>query len=294
MFVLKMQFIIDGKVKILQYVIYMDESAKEGKFYGNFYGGALIRSTDLLPITEELSALKQSLNLYGEVKWQKVTSQYLPKYLQLTNRFFDFIERDLIKIRIMFTHNYREPTNLTREQIDNTFTQLYYQFFKHAFGLQYSNPDSMNQVSLRLYFDELPINPSQKQNFKKFIVGLGRSADFLSANLLIRDEDIAEVRSHDHIILQCMDIVLGSMYFKLNDMHKEKTAGSYYRGKRTIAKEQLYKFINKRIRVIYPGFNIGISTGIRSPEDRWRHSYRHWEFISNEHRVRPEYAKKNQ
>ena len=187
-------------MKILQYVIYMDESAKEGDFYGNFYGGALVRSTDLLLITEELSVLKQSLNLYGEVKWQKVTSQYLAKYLQLTKRFFDFIEQDLIKIRIMFTHNYREPTNLTRDQINNAFTQLYYQFFKHAFGLQYSNPDRMSQVSLRLYFDELPINPSQKQNFKKFIVDLGQSSNFLNANLLIRDEDIAEVRSHDHVI----------------------------------------------------------------------------------------------
>ena len=94
------------KVKVLQHIIYMDESGKEGKFYGNFYGGALIRSTDLLQTIEKLSFLKQSLNLYGEVKWQKVTSQYLDKYMQLTGLFFDFIERDVIKIRIMFTHNY--------------------------------------------------------------------------------------------------------------------------------------------------------------------------------------------
>ena len=272
----------------------MDESGKEGKFYGNFYGGALIRSTDLLQTTEELSRVKQSLNLYGEVKWQKVTGQYLNKYLQLTERFFDFIEHNVIKIRIMFTHNYRQPINLTREQKDNTFTQLYYQFFKHAFGLQYSNYDPKTEVSLRLYFDELPINPSQKQQFKKFIIDLGQNANFSKANLLIRPEDITEVKSHEHIILQCMDIILGAMYFRLNDLHKEKPPGSFHRGKRTIAKEQLYKSINNRIRAIYPGFNIGISTGIVHPEDRWNHPYRHWEFIPKQYEVRPEHAKRNQ
>lgn len=271
----------------------MDESGKEGKYYGNFYGGALIRSTDLLPTVEELSLMKQSLNLHGEVKWQKVTSQYLDKYVQLTSRFFDFVEQDVIKIRIMFTHNYRHPIDLTRNQIDNTFTQLYYQFFKHAFGLQYSNSDPTTEVSLRLYFDELPINPSQKQEFKKFIIDLGQSVNFSKANLLIGPEDIAEVKSHEHVILQCMDIILGAIYFRLNDLHKEKPAGSFRRGKRTIAKEQLYKYINARIRAIYPGFNVGISTGIRNAEDRWKHQYRHWEFIPKAHSVRPEYGKKN-
>jgi len=278
----------------MQHIIYMDESGKEGKFYGNFYGGALIRSTDLLQTTEEISLLKQSLNLNGEVKWQKVTSQYLDKYLVLIERFFDFIERDVIKIRIMFTHNYRQPINLSRDQMDNTFTQLYYQFFKHAFGLQYSNQDSKTELSLRLYFDELPINSAQKLNFKRFISDLGENINFSKANLLIRPEDIAEVRSHEHVILQCMDIILGAMYFRLNDLHREKPAGSFYRGNRTIAKEQLYKYMNNRIRIIYPGFNIGVSTGISNPEDRWKHPYRHWEFIPREHKIRPEYGKRNQ
>ncbi len=54
---------INEKVKVLQHIIYMDESGKDGKFYGDFYGGALIRSTDLLQIIEELSFLKQSLKI---------------------------------------------------------------------------------------------------------------------------------------------------------------------------------------------------------------------------------------
>lgn len=46
------------------------------------------------------------------------------------------------------------------------------------------------------------------------------------------------------------------MNFKLNDMDREKMPGTNRRGKRTIAKEKLYKNILKNIRTIYPNFNI--------------------------------------
>lgn len=84
----------------------------------------------------------------------------------------------------------------------------------------------------------------------------------------------------DHDILQCLDVVLGSIQFRLNDKHKEIPLGAKRRGKRTIAKEKLYKHINGRIREIYPGFNIGISTGVKGDKsNRWKHPYRHWLFL---------------
>lgn len=60
-----------------------------------------------------------------------------------------------------------------------------------------------------------------------------------------------------------MDIILGAMNFKLNNMDKEKMLGSNRRGKRTIAKEKLYKNILRNIKTIYPNFNIGVSTSSR-------------------------------
>ncbi|MGD6804469.1 MULTISPECIES: hypothetical protein [Rossellomorea] len=65
----------------MQYIIYCDESEKTGKFYGNFYGGALVRSTDFHIVKNTLEDKKVSLNLLGEVKWQKVTPNYLEKYV---------------------------------------------------------------------------------------------------------------------------------------------------------------------------------------------------------------------
>ena len=64
-------------------------------------------------------------------------------------------------------------------------------------------------------------------------------------------------------------------------MDKEKIPGTNKRGKRTISKEKLYKNILKNIRMIYPNFNIGMSTSIRKDfSNSWKDPYRHWSFKS--------------
>lgn len=270
----------------------MDESNDEGPYYGNFYGGALVRSHDYLKVVDKLESKKRDLNINSEIKWQKVTLNYASKYVELMDLFFDLIKEDIIKIRIMFTQNYHQPTNLTPEQRNKEYQILYYQFFKHAFGLRYSNPEGIDNLSLRIYFDELPVSPREASEFKSFIERLQLTKEFSDAKLLIRREDITEVKSHQHVILQYMDVVLGSMYFRLNNMHKIIPEGKKRRANRTVAKDIVYKHINKRIRGIYPNFNIGVSTGTRTFEDRWNHPYRHWLFIPSEHRIASEFKKR--
>jgi hypothetical protein len=86
--------------------------------------------------------------------------------------------------------------------------------------------------------------------------------------------------------MQCLDVVLGAMCFRLNDKHLEKLPGRRRRGKRTVAKEKLYKFLLSRIRQIYPGFNIGESTGKGGDwSSLWTHPYRHWKFIPKDHEI---------
>ena len=74
------------------------------------------------------------------------------------------------------------------------------------------------------------------------------------------------------------------MVFRLNEKHLAKPEGQRVRGKKTIAKEKLYKYINRRIRAIYPGFNIGVSTGRENDASKqWSHPYRHWLMIPKNH-----------
>jgi len=65
------------------------------------------------------------------------------------------------------------------------------------------------------------------------------------------------------------------MAFRLNDKHKEIPQGEKRRGKRTVAKEKLYRTILEEIRRIHPRFNIGVSNGTKTLEVRWSTPYRH-------------------
>ena len=264
-----------------EYIIYCDESAKKGKFFGNFYGGAIVSSKDVDNLNKILNSKKQELCLFGEIKWSKVTESYLDKYIDIIDLFFGYIKSNNIKIRIMFKPVCYVAKNLTDNQIDNEYYLLYYQFVKWAFGIENSNPKKDKEISLRFYFDKLPNTPSRNHTFKDFVYDLNKLNMFKENNISIEKENITEVISHDHVILQCMDIILGSINFRLNDLHKEKLPNTNKRGKKTIAKEKLYKHILKRIKDIHPHFNIGISTGLHE-WNTWTIPYRHWRFIPND------------
>jgi hypothetical protein len=269
-----------GVGRLRELIIYADESEGRGRYYSNFFGGALVSSKHLQPAIGAIADAKRAGNLHGEIKWSKVTSNYLSKYQAVMDTFFEQVAENRIKVRIMFTANRHVPRKLTKANREHAYFLLYYQFLKHAFGLRYA-PAGPQPVSCRLYLDALPDTKENVAKFKGYLAGLSASSA-LKRHVRFRAEDIAEVNSRDHDILQCLDIILGAMQFRLNNKHKCKPAGQRRRGRRTIAKEKLYRYINRAIRRIYPGFNVGISTG-GSPEDRWRYPYRHWLFVPAEY-----------
>ncbi|MGN1143951.1 MAG: hypothetical protein ACI4SU_05250 [Anaerovoracaceae bacterium] len=103
------------------YIIYCDESVAKVKYYSNFYGGALVDSKDFESISEKLNCKKEELNLYNEIKWTKVTEQYLEKYIEFINLYFQLIAEGKIKLRIMFRKNEFEPARLNHYQELNGF-----------------------------------------------------------------------------------------------------------------------------------------------------------------------------
>ena len=244
-----------------------------------FMDGALVKVADIQEIEKELNAKKDELNLKGEIKWSKVTGNYLDKYMEMINLFFSFIKAGKIKVRIMFAQNAHVSDGLTKEQTDNEYSILYYYFLKDAFGMKYSNSTPYKtKVNFSLYLDDLPCSKEQKEIFKKSL--FRNNVGFQQNNVEITE--FVEIDSKKHVIQQCMDIILGSMNFKLNDFDKIKDEKTGKRSKRTIAKEKLYKVINKNIREIRKNFNIGITAGINGDQSNyWKHLYRHWNFISS-------------
>lgn len=240
--------------------------------------GALVKIPDILLIENALNNKKQELNLNGEIKWTKVTSNYLEKYIDIINLFFSFIKSGKIKVRIMFAQNAYVPDGLTKEHTDNEYNILYYYFLKSAFGLKYSNTNPFKyKMNFSLYLDDLPCSEKQKYNLKHSLFRY--NYELKQHNIEITE--IIEIDSKKHVIQQCMDIILGSINFKLNGFNDLKNIETGKRSKRTIAKDKLYKVINKNIRDIRKGFNVGVSTGIDGDVTNfWKHLYRHWNFIS--------------
>jgi len=268
----------------MEFVIYTDESDKEGKYFSNFYGGVLVRSVHLASVLERLAEAKAAQNLHGEIKWTKVTDNYLTKYCAMMDCFFQIVASDQAKVRIMFTNNSFVPQGLTSEQRQSEYHRLYYQFIKHAFGLQLCDFEHPGTKRVRLNLDQMPTSSEETAQFKSFVVSLRRNPAMRRANIHFDAQQIAEVSSHDHDLLQCLDVVLGSIAFRLNNKHKAIPSGQRQRGKKTVAKEKLYKYILAKIREIYPNFNIGETTGTQGDiANRWRHPYRHWKLIPKNH-----------
>ena len=264
----------------LEYIIYCDESESKGRHFSNFYGGALVSSEHIEEVRAALAAKKMDLHLFGEIKWSKITPNYRAN-IHLIDLFFDLVEARKIKVRVMFTQNLMWPRNLTKEHIRNQYAILYYFFIRHAFGLIYS-PHVPGGVRIRVYPDMMPLNREQFASFRGYVVRLTGRSEFHELGIRFAAEDATQVVSHDHDVLQCLDVVLGAMNFRLNDKHKDKPPGAKRRSAKTVAKHKVYKHINKRIQRLYPYFNIGITTGHQGDSaNRWHHCYRHWNFRAN-------------
>lgn len=116
-------------------------------------------------IEKALNDKKEALNLKGEIKWTKVTGNYLEKYIDMIILFFSFIKVEKIKVRIMFAQNAYVSEGLTKKHTDNEYNILYYFFLKSAFGLKYSNDTPFkHKMNFSLYLDDLPRSENQKHN----------------------------------------------------------------------------------------------------------------------------------
>ncbi|TAE02079.1 MAG: hypothetical protein EAZ97_02775 [Bacteroidetes bacterium] len=265
-------------MKNMRYYIWCDESVKNGKLFSDFYGGILVNSKDFETIKTVLEAEFALSKLGTELKWTKINEFQAEGYMHMMDVFFSYIELAQVKVRIMFTENRFQKMLVSKYERENKFHLLYYQFVKHAFGLKFI--DHQENSFLEFFFDKIPDKDEKNEIFKNYIFSLQRLPEFQKAKICIEPDAIAEVESHKHILLQCLDVVLGAMAFRLNKMHLEKPEGSKKRGRRTIAKEKVYKYILQKIKNIYPNFNIGISTGLQANKaNLWIGTYRHWRFL---------------
>lgn len=275
-----------------RYIIFCDESDDRGRFYSNFYGGALIEARLQQAIEAELQAKKDELHIFGgEMKWERITAPYADKYVDFVNCVFDILARGDMKLRMMFTQNRHVPY-LEEHQIGRDYFMLYYQFIKHAFGLQYAVPEG-DTATAAVLLDDVPRNAELFHEFKEYLSSLSSFPKWSRAGFSIAYDDITDVDSKKHNILQALDVVLGGVQSRLNEKHTKPIPPAKRRGKRAKAKEKVYKAIKERIFGLYPNFNVGVSTATHDGlHMRFEHPYRHWLFVPNNARLENNRTKK--
>jgi hypothetical protein len=265
-----------------EFWIFADESVQDGEFFSKFFGGCIVPAHRHAEIESRLLAKKEKLGFGKELKWQRVTDQRLADYQLMIASFFDELRADRVRMRVMFQDNKNVRRRATAELRHEPYYKLYYQFIKHAFGLA-RMPESEEGTRLRLFLDRLPHTEEHATQFKSHLAALPLNSQLREKRLKMDPSHIAEVDSSEHVLLQCVDIILGSMAFRFNEKHTIKAENAKRRGRRTVAKEKLYKHILAEIRTLKPHFHPKISTKCEPfPEGSWSMPYRHWLFQPNQ------------
>ena len=266
----------------MEYTIYCDESISKDRKFGDFFGGCIVDNSALMKIEAALNQCKAENHLNGEIKWTKVSAPYLEKYEAVMHLFFEYVRAGKIRARIMF-RSMENCYDSSPYEKGSKYFKLYYQFIKHGFGfLQTSGLEPFN---VRIYLDQMPNKKSECDRFKQFLFDMQETRAYVESGAAVRikRDQIAEVSSHDHVLLQCTDIILGAMQFRLNEHNLDKPEGKQQRAKKTIAKEKLYKMILNEIKTMHSNFNIGVSTGDRGyKRPHWESPYEHWLFVPKE------------
>ena len=63
-----------------EYWIFCDESIQSGPKFSNFFGGAIVPASRHADIENQLRALKAKIGFLHELKWQRVSEQWLEGY----------------------------------------------------------------------------------------------------------------------------------------------------------------------------------------------------------------------
>ena len=248
------------------YIIVCDESTRKGVNYSYFYGGAIISESKYQKLSEILKNYKNNFG-FNELKRTKITEANYKYYIEVLDLFFTFVRSGDIKVRIMFSPNNQLKTNIPHS-LNKTFTKFYEVFIKDAFSIFYARKN----IRLRLVFDDLPETKEQCKEFKQNLISkINLNKKVLANKVFVSEEDIEEVDSKKHIILQCVDVIVGLVDFYLNTSKKELKES-----KRAMARFNVWECIRKFVLEMNPNFIIDETTHPIYSYKGWNDKYKHF------------------
>jgi len=183
--------------------IYCDESCHIENDHKKFmFLGSVSSAYNQVKLhTENINDLKKKHNFYAEIKWSKVSKSKLRFYLDLVDYFF---ATDL-QFRTVGVEKSKINNDAFNQDYDDFYYKMYYYLLNHNLSSLYN---------YNVYLDIKDTLSAYKVNKLK---------DILNTKFGVF-RNIQNIRSHESIILQIADFLMGAISYLHNDEHQQNKA----------------------------------------------------------------------
>ncbi len=151
--------------------------------------------------TNFINDLKKKHNFYAEIKWSNVSSSQYKFYKELIEYFF---ATDL-RFRAIVV----DKTKVNNGNFDQDFDTFYYKMYYHLL-----NHDKKSNFAYNVYIDIKDDLSAYKVNKLKEILNT-KFGVF---------RNIQNIRSHESVLLQLTDVLMGALSYNLNNEDKKVVA----------------------------------------------------------------------
>ena len=151
--------------------------------------------------TQRIKELKEKHNYYGEIKWSNVSNSKILFYKELVDYFFD---TDLM-FRAVIVNKSKINVSEFNQDFDDFYHKMYYQLLNH---------NKNSSFNYNVYLDIKDTLSSHKVNKLKEILNI-RFGVF---------RNVQNIRSHESILMQVADFIMGALSYNLNNNEKKVIA----------------------------------------------------------------------
>lgn len=181
----------------------------------------------------------QHIDFLGEFKWTKVSDKYLPVYKELTDLFFEWIDKDIIRSCTMLVDT-QDPNIIAQSNIKKEgYFKLLYQLYLHNSkipAIYKIFPDKItNSTQHNVSFKTL--HKCLEVGFNNKFAPLMNPGDHLNIRGFVNN--ITPVDSKNTQPIQVIDVIMGALGYLQNGLFRKEDAKK--------SKVELMKYIFEKI-----------------------------------------------
>ncbi len=258
--------------------------------YWCFLGGLLGLESDVDRLESALRAQLAAAGHRAEVKWGATSPVTLALFCGLIDTFFAHLVNHDLHYRQTFldrSHVYvPAPGEPQRSGLDVQF-MVYYQFFKHHFGLEHlpgATRTDPHQILLRL---DNHSSQAHKADLASFVQSLPAQIGRRDLSIYVTFVDSKQFRR-----LQVCDLAMGAAGSFGNRLHDRRSAGQRGMKPRQKARYELARYIYNHLRAldhatrgskVFNWFESTSNDG--APANNFQHKIRIWKFVPKNHKI---------